>query len=275
VTASLGHDVTGPADAPVLVLGASMGTDRRMWDPQLPALTERFRVVRYDHRGHGASETPDGPYTIAGLAGDLLALLDHLGVARAHHAGLSLGGMVAMWLATHAPDRVDRLALFCTSAHLPPARGWLDRARAVRTAAQPGTAAVADQVVARWFTPGFAAARPDVVRAHRQQLLEVQAEGYAGCCEAIAALDLRPALARTGAATLVVAGRDDPATPVPHARAIAELITAGGGTARVVPVEGAHLATVENPDTCTALLVAHLTLPPSENPDRARIPAHP
>jgi 3-oxoadipate enol-lactonase len=256
MSASLGYRVDGPAGAPVLVLGGSLGTDVRMWEPQLPALTTTFRVVRYDHRGHGASEIPAGPYSIADLAGDVLALLDHLGVARAHLGGLSLGGMAAMWLAAHAPARVDRLALFCTSAYLPPAQGWLDRAAAVRSGGMP---AVAGPVSARWFTPSYAAAHPEVASAYREMLISQPAQGYAACCEAVAAMDLRDALPAIQAPTLVVAARGDPATPEPHARVIAAGISAGGASVHTELVDAAHLATVENPPACTGLLVEHLT----------------
>ncbi len=254
MTAGLGYVVHGPDGAPVVVLGSSLGTDRRMWQPQLDALADRFRVVRYDHRGHGGSEVPEGPYGLADLAQDVVALLDTMGVDRFSAGGLSLGGMVAMWLAAHVPDRVERLALFCTSAYLPPAEGWLDRARAVRAG---GTRAVADAVVARWFTPGFAAASPDVVAAQRAMLVATPAEGYASCCEAIAAMDLRDALVKVTAPTLVVAGRDDPATPPEHARTIAACL-GDCVPCRVEVVDGAHLATVESPDACTALLLEHL-----------------
>lgn len=254
MTAGLGYDVHGPDDAPVVVLGSSLGTDRRMWDPQVPVLAQRFRVVRYDHRGHGASEVPTGPYSLADLAQDVLALLDSLGVERFTAGGLSLGGMVAMHLAAHVPDRVEKVAVFCTSAHMPPPEGWLERAATVRA---DGTAAVADAVVGRWFTPGLAQARPDVVAAHREMVARTPAEGYAACCEAIAAMDLRPVLGRITAPVLVVAGADDPATPEPHARTIAAGL-ADGVPCRVEVVPGAHLATVENPDDCTRLLVEHL-----------------
>jgi len=196
MAASLGFAVDGSQHAPVLVLGSSVGSDGRMWEPQLPALIDRFRVIRYDHRGHGASETPPGPYAIADLAGDVLALLDHLEVERVHLGGLSLGGMVAMWLAAHSPARGDRLALFCTSAQMSPAQSWLDRAATVRSS---GMEAVADAVTARWFTPSFASSHPDVAGTHRQMLLLVRPEGYAGCCEAIATMDLRQTLACCGA----------------------------------------------------------------------------
>ncbi len=252
MNARLQHDVQGPPDAPVLVLAPSVGATPAMWDPQLASFAGQYRVVRVAHRGHDAVEVPDGPYTLAELGGDVLALLDSLGVRRFSFCGLSLGGMVGMWLASRAPDRVARLALCCTSAYLPPARGWLDRAATVRAS---GMSAVADTVVARWFTPEFAVRRPEVVRRCREWLLSVPPEGYAGCCEAIAAMDLRADLPRVSAPTLVLAGSADPATPVPHAETIAALIPG----ARLAVVEGAaHLATVQDPGTTTDLLLDHL-----------------
>ncbi|MQA82835.1 MAG: 3-oxoadipate enol-lactonase [Streptosporangiales bacterium] len=250
----IAYDVQGPVGAPVVVLGGSLGTTRAMWDEQLPALTRAFRVVRYDHRGHGASPVPPGPYTIAGLTGDVLALLDHLDIPRAHFGGLSLGGMIAMYLAATHPERVDRLALICTSAHLPPARAWLARAATVRNG---GTRAVADTVVARWFTPAFAAT-PRAAEL-REQLIRSPAEGYAACCEAIATLDLRPLLARIRAYTLVIAGAEDPATPPVHA----EVIGTGIPDAHLAVLrDAAHLANVELADRVTAMLVEHWTAPP-------------
>lgn len=252
MSARLRYDVHGLEEAPVLVLAPSVGTLPEMWDAQLAAFAERFRVVRVAHRGHDAVDVPPGPYTVADLAGDVLALLDSLGVERFSYCGLSLGGMVGMWLGAHAPDRVERLALCCTSAYLPPAQGWLDRAATVRAS---GMASIADTVVARWFTPDFAAERPDLVEQCRGMLLSVPPEGYAGCCEAIAAMDLRDDLAHITAPTLVVAGAEDPATPLPHARTIASLLPAS----RLVMVEdAAHLATVQQPAATTALLLDHL-----------------
>jgi len=254
----LGHDIHGPDGAPVLLLGSSLGSDRQMWDPQLPALAQRFRVIRYDHLGHGTSPVPPGPYSLADLGNAVVDLLDGLGVTRAHVAGLSLGGMVGMWLAANHPERVDRLALFCTSAQMAPAQNWLDRAAATRA---HGTASVTDAVIARWFTPGWVQAHPDEFAAHRAVLAAVPAEGYAGCCEAIAAMDLREALPRIAAPTLVVAATDDPATPEPHARVIEAGLRAGSAPCRVEVVAGAHLATVENAAACTDLLIGHLTAP--------------
>ncbi|WP_328345967.1 3-oxoadipate enol-lactonase [Micromonospora sp. NBC_00421] len=252
MTSRLHLTVDGPAAAPVLVLGSSLGTTGAMWEPQVPALAERFRVIRYDHLGHGRSAVPAGPYTLDLLGRELLRTLDDLGVPWVHYAGLSLGGMVGMWLAAHAPDRVRRLALLCTSASLGPAERWRARAATVRAGGLP---AIADAVVDRWFTPAFAAARPDVVAAHRAMLTATSPAGYAACCEAIAAMDLRPALGRIDTPTLVVAGADDPATPVAHAREIAARIP---GARLVVLDAAAHLANVEQPARVGRLLREHV-----------------
>jgi 3-oxoadipate enol-lactonase len=251
VTSALHHLVDGPADAPVLLLGSSLGTSAAMWAPQVPALAQQFRVVRFDHLGHGESAVPQGPYTIAQRGREVLALLDDLQVARASYAGLSLGGMVGMWLAAHAPERVDRLALLCTSALLGPPSGWVDRAVTVRT---QGTRSIAEAVVARWFTPGWAQAHPDAVRRHAAMMGTTPVEGYAGCCEAIAAMDLRADLAAITAPTLVVAGADDLATPVEHAETI---IAAVDGARLAVVDSAAHLANVEQPEAVTTLLLEH------------------
>lgn len=248
----LGYDLTGPPGAPVLVLGGSLGTTRQMWRPQVAGLAEHFQVLRYDHRGHGDSPAPPGPYRVEELGADVLALLDHLGIARCHYAGLSLGAMVGMWLAATAPARIDRLALLCTAAYLPPARDWLDRAHRVRA---HGTAGIAEAVVARWFTPEYRQSAPAEVAAARADLCGTDAEGYAGCCEAIAAMDLRPLLPRIAAPTLVVAGADDPATPPAQARAIAAAVP---GARLVVLPDAAHLASLEQPAAVHRLLTTHL-----------------
>jgi 3-oxoadipate enol-lactonase len=243
----------------VVLLGGSLGSALAMWDPQLPTLAERFRVIRYDHRGHGGSALPAGPYELADLGGDVLALLDRLGVERAHHVGLSLGGMVAMWLAAHAPERVDRLALLCTSAQLGPPQRWIDRAAAVLAAGDTG--AVADAVVAGWFTPGYAAREPARVAAARAMIAATPPDGYAACCGAIERMDLTGDLASITAPTLVIAGAEDPAAPLVHA----ERLVAGirGARLSVVP-DAAHVANLEQPAAVTKLLLDHLS---SRNPE--------
>lgn len=240
-------------DAPVLVLGNSIGTNQGMWAPIIPALAGRFRVLAVEHRGHAGSEVPLGPYTIDDLGGDFLALVDELGIGRFRYAGLSLGGMVGMWLASRAPERIERLALICTSAYLPPAQGWLDRAAIVRA---KGTGEIAEAVATRWFTAGFRKHEPERVEAALAMLEATPEEGYAGCCEAIAGMDLRDALAQITAPTLVIAGADDPATPPSHGEAIVSHLS----DARLeVVADAAHLAALEQPEAIAALLTAHLS----------------
>jgi 3-oxoadipate enol-lactonase len=246
-TVALHHAVDGPEAGPPLVLGGSLGTGLEMWRPQLPALAARHRVVRYDHRGHGGSPVPPGPYALDDLGRDVLRLLDRLGCSTVDYAGLSLGGMVGMWLAAHAPERIGRLALLCTAAHLPPEVGYRQRAALVRAR---GMAGVVEPVLARWFTPAFPPAEREPYRA---MLAGTPPEGYAGCCEAIAGMDLRPVLSKITAPTLVVAAADDPAIPPRYAGQIAGSIAGG----RLVVLDhSAHLANVEQADAVNELLLA-------------------
>lgn len=251
MTAALYSVVQGPLDAPVLVLAGSLGTTTAMWEPQLPDLVSRFRVVRFDHRGHGRSPSPPGPWSIDDLGADVVALLDELDFSCVSYAGLSLGGMVGMWLAAHVPKRIDRLVLICTSANLDAADSWRARAATVRA---DGMRAIVEPVVAGWFTPGFAARKPGVVREFAQMLASAPAEGYASCCEVVGQLDLRADLPAVKAPTVVVAAAADLAIPVEHGRAIAATIPA----ARLVVVpDAAHLATVEQADRITRIIVDH------------------
>jgi 3-oxoadipate enol-lactonase len=248
---ALGYHRAGPADAPWLVLGPSLGTTTRLWQPQIDRLAERFQVLCFDLRGHGKSAVPHGPYRLDDLGSDLVALLDRLGVHRLSYAGVSLGGMIGMWLAATAPERLDRLAVMCSSAYLSPAEGWLDRAARARTA---GTATLVGSLLTRWFTEEFRLRQPKTVAAVGAMLAGTPDEGYAGCCEAIAAMDLRPTLSGIAARTLVIAGENDPATPPVHSEAIA----AGIRDANLVVLpRAAHLANVEQACAVTDLLLSH------------------
>jgi 3-oxoadipate enol-lactonase len=248
----LHHTFAGPQDAGVVVLSNSLGTTLEMWDPQSGPLARDHRVLRYDMRGHGRSPVPEAPYTMADLGSDLIALLDRNDIERASLCGVSLGGMVSMWVAAHAPERIDRLVLCSTSAIMGPPESWTERAALVR---REGVVAVADTVVARWFTPAFTAAVPEVVARVRDQLASTPAEGYAGCCEAIRAMDQRPDLPAIVAPTLVIAAEGDPSTPPAHARTIAGLLP----DARLEVLDrGAHLVNVEAPDVVNPLILAHL-----------------
>jgi 3-oxoadipate enol-lactonase len=236
----------------VIAFSGSLGTDLTMWKPQADPLSERFRVLRYDLRGHGASPVPPGPYSMADLGSDLLALLDRLQIERAFLCGLSIGGMINMWAAAHAPERVQRLVLCCTSAQLGPPETWHERAATVR---EHGVGAIADTVLERWFTPRFRETEPAIVERMRATLSATPRQGYAGCCEAIAAMDLRGDLASITAPTLVIAADEDPSTPPEHGRLIAE----GIPSARFELVSNArHIVSIERADLVTALILRFL-----------------
>ena len=243
----------GPVGAPVLILGNSLGTSAAVWDRQLPEFLTRFRLLRYELPGHGGTPALPGAYSIDGLAAGVLALLDSLGVERAAYCGISLGGMIGMSLAAREPDRISALGLVCTAAFLPPADAWRARAAQVRAA---GMASITAGVLGRWFTPAFADRAAEVTQGFAAEFERTDPVGYAGCCEAIAAMDLRPDLPAITAPTLVLAGADDPATPPRHGAAIAGLIK--GARLDVIPAT-AHLASVEAPGPVTAALVAHLS----------------
>ncbi|QFZ19243.1 3-oxoadipate enol-lactonase [Saccharothrix syringae] len=247
----LHHELSGPPGAPVVVLGNSLGTTTALWDAQLPALHERFRVLRYDHRGHGGSPSAPGSYRLDDLADDVLELLDALELPRVSYCGASMGAMVGMWLAGHAPERIERLVLCCTVSTFTAARPWHDRAARVRAA---GTAAIAREVVGRWFTPEFAGRFPELVGAFEADLSAVDDDGYAGCCDALAALDLRSVLTAIEAPTAVISGAFDEATPARCGRAVAEAIP--GATFHVVPA--AHLVNVEAAEEVSAIMLKHL-----------------
>lgn len=256
----LNYEDGGPRDAPALLLAGSLGTTLRMWDPQADALRNDhgLRVVAYDQLGHGASPAPPGPYTIAQLGEAALALMDHLKIARASFAGVSIGGMVGQWLAAHAPERIDRMVLLCTSARLGAPDAWRERAEAVRAA---GTVAVvADAVASRWLTPAFAAAHPEVHTTLRDMLAAQPPDGYAACCEALIDLDLRPEAAAIKAPTLVIGGAQDAAIPPGHQERLAASI-AGARLELLDP--GAHVVSAERADAVTDLIADHLDREPT------------
>jgi 3-oxoadipate enol-lactonase / 4-carboxymuconolactone decarboxylase len=243
----------GPSDARPLVLLNSVGATSAMWEPCLAPLAEQFRVIRIDTRGHGNSPAapPGEPSAIADLAADVLLALDELGVGRADLAGLSLGGMVGMWLAVHRPERIGRLALLCTAARLPQPELYAERAQTVR---RDGMAAIAGPAATRWITPDLAARDPAVLERLVAMIASVDAESYAQCCEAIAAMDQRADLSRIASQTLVIGGASDVATPTECQQAIAEAIPG----ARLESVPGAaHLATAEQPGRVARLLLDH------------------
>ncbi|HYL33731.1 MAG TPA: 3-oxoadipate enol-lactonase [Stellaceae bacterium] len=244
------YDFAGKSDATALVLGNSLGTDMHLWDAQVPALAARFRVLRYDMRGHGLSEAPAGieAYTIDDLAGDVLALTDALEIEHFQYCGLSIGGMVGQRLGARAPDRVRALALCNTAMTVAVPQNYRDRADAVR---KNGLASIGDAVLERWFTPKFLTANPDIARGMRTMLTRNSVAGYAGCCLALATMDLTTDVRRIACPTLVVAGAQDQATPPAAARAIAAAVK---GTKLVEIPDCAHISAVERPAELTAAL---------------------
>jgi 3-oxoadipate enol-lactonase/4-carboxymuconolactone decarboxylase len=258
---TLHHRTDGAPSAPPLILGPSLGTSLAVWDPQVPALARTHHVIRYDLPGHGRSPASllRAGATVADLGRLVLALADSLGVDRFAYAGISLGGAVGTWLAVHHPDRVDSLALICTSARFGEPAGWHERAALVRA---KGTDPVADSAATRWFTEGFAG--EPAAEALVADMRAADPEAYAACCDAIAAFDRRAELPGVSALTLVVAGRQDPATPPSHGRELADGIP---GASLTEVAHAAHLANVERPAPVLAALLGHLAQTPARPAD--------
>jgi 3-oxoadipate enol-lactonase len=249
------HRVDGPASAPVVVLGPSLGTTWEMWDSVADALSSSYRVVRYDTRGHGRSPVPPGPYAVDELAGDVLALLDSLGVDRFAMVGLSLGGAIAQTLAITQPTRLTAAVLCCTIPSFGGPSSWDERGATVRAS---GMSAIADATRGRWFTDAFRAAHPDEVERHIGMLTSVDPEGYAGCCAALGRFDVTDSLGKISVPVRVVAGAED---PVAAPAACERLAAAIPGADLVVVPDTSHIATVAGAPFLAAVtehLEAHL-----------------
>jgi 3-oxoadipate enol-lactonase len=241
----------GPEAAPAILFAHSVGCDRTLWDAQARALAGRFRVIRHDARGHGASDAPAGDYTIETLGRDALAVLDALGIARVHLCGLSLGGTLGQWLALHAPERLLSLALCDTAARLGTAEGWQQRADA---ALAGGMASLVDMSMTRFFSEGFRARAPEVVARFHQTFLATPPQGFAGCCAVLRDGDFTARLGEIAVPTLVLTGLEDAPTPP----ADSEILAAGIPGADLVLLDTGHISAVEDPDGFTAALLAHL-----------------
>ena len=242
--------VDGRADAPPLLLVNSLGTDHAMWSPVLAGLTRQFKVIRFDKRGHGASDAPAGNYTMDMLGKDALAVADVAGATRFCCAGVSIGGMIGMWLAAHAPDRIERIVLANTSAQVAK-QGFDERITQVMLG---GMASISDTVLSRFFTARYAARRTEHYETVKQTLLSLDATGYAGCCAAIRDMDLVPLLPRIVAPVLVISGTHDPSTPPDHGQRIAKALQ----NARYVELPTAHFSHSEQPARFVDLAVRFL-----------------
>jgi 3-oxoadipate enol-lactonase len=246
------YRLEGASGAPVVVLASSLGATHEMWEPQVAALADRFRILRYDHRGHGRSGATEGPYDIDLLGLDLLNLINNLGLRRVHLCGISMGGMIAMVLAAHAAERIDRVVLANTADAVEHPEPWDERIAAVETG---GMAAIADGVAERWFTPAFRERAPETVERVRAMLTAADPKGYVACCAAVRDHDAREELGMITRPTLVIGGRHDQATPP----ALAERIAAGIPGARLEMFDCAHLSSIEQADDFNAALLDHLT----------------
>jgi 3-oxoadipate enol-lactonase len=238
------YELTGPANAPVVMFSNSLGATLSMWDAQMPEVTKKFRVLRYDKRGHGQSSAPLGPYTIEQLGRDAVALLDFLKLETVHFCGLSIGGQTGMWLGLHAPKRLKKLVLCNTGAKIGTAEAWNTRIEAVRKA---GVKGISSAVIERWFTAGFRAKEPAAIAKIQQALEGNSPEGYTGCCAAVRDFDCREQLNAIHTPALVIGGAHDPATPPADGRFVAEKIPG----ARYVELNAAHLSNIEDRDRFT------------------------
>jgi 3-oxoadipate enol-lactonase len=252
----LNYRLDGP-QRPVIVLSNSLGTNLSMWDPQATVLCEKFCVLRYDTRGHGLSSATPGPYSIEQLGRDVITLLDALKVESAYFCGLSMGGMIGMWLGVNAASRMKGLVLCSTAAKIGTADTWNARIKEVK---ERGMAAIATTVVLRWFSEDFVKKSPEVIEAMRQMLLQAPPEGYAACCAAIRDADLSRDLSRVTARTLVIAGAQDPVISTANAHLVAEGIPG----ASYLELQAAHLSNIEAAPQFTEALLKFLNEPEAE-----------
>lgn len=243
--------VDGRDSGPTLILSNSLGCTMAMWEPQLPALSKLFRVIRYDRRGHGKSGM-NGPVSMERYGRDVLAILDDLNIDRAHWCGLSMGGMVGQWLGANAPDRFEKMILANTSCYYPDPTNWHNRIKAVR---EGGLAPIADTVIAGWLTADFREREPEATAKMKAMLLATPVEGYLAACEALSTLDQRALLPQIRKPVLVIAGKQDNATPV----SAGEYIRANIPGASMTLLDAAHISNVEQSHAFTEAVVGFLT----------------
>jgi 3-oxoadipate enol-lactonase len=248
----LNVSVEGRQSGPTLMLSNSLGTNMQMWEPQMKALTEVFRVIRYDRRGHGKSGVAPPPYSMERFSRDVIAILDDLNIDRVHWCGLSMGGMVGQWLGANAPERMGKIVLANTACYYADPTNWHNRIKAVK---EGGLAAVADTVIAGWLSADFREREPQITANLKAMLLASPVQGYLACCEALSTLDQRELLPKIKSPTLVIAGRHDMATPI----AAGELIRSKIPGASLTILDAAHISNVEQSHAFTEAVVGFLT----------------
>jgi len=249
--ARIHYALEGQSGSPVLVFSNSLGTNYSMWEPQIHEFRKKFRCLRYDTRGHGQSPPTPGPYSIEQLGKDVIALLDALDLDNVHFCGLSMGGMIGMWLGANAPERLNQLILCNTGAKIGTAEAWNARIDAVQ---KGGMKSVASAVVDRWFTPAFRQKSPATISKILKLLEETNQEGYAACCAAVRDFDFREQLGEIRKPALVIAGAHDPATPPADGRFLAQHIPG----ARYIELNAAHLSNIEDHERFNTELAAFL-----------------
>lgn len=243
--------IEGPVDAPPLILAHPLGGTHRVWDAVVAKLASRFRLIRYDSRGHGGSNSPAGDYTLDRLGRDVTALMDVLHIDQAAFAGVSLGGVVGQWLGIEAPDRITALVLVATAAWLGPRDTWEQRIEQVR---RDGVAELVEPTIERWLTPPFRERHPEAVDAVRRMLAETPPEGYAGCAAALRDSDLRGDIGAIRTPTLVIGGRSDPTATPERVKALAD----GVPGAECLMLDAAHMACIEQADACARAMARFL-----------------
>jgi 3-oxoadipate enol-lactonase len=252
---SVNYTLEGPAAGPIITMSNSLASNLSMWEPQLPVLTSRYRVLRYDTRGHGGTAATAGPYTLDELTEDVRALLQALGITRTHFIGLSMGGMIGQLMALKYPQMLHSLVLCDTMSRVPTEAKpmWDER---IHTAEAQGMAPLVEPTLARWFTEPFRQQGSPVLEQVRTMIRRTPPRGYIGCCHAIAALNLTDHLKAITLPTLIIVGEDDPATPVAASRVIHEQIK---GSEFVIVKSAAHLSNLEQPEAFNQALTAFLS----------------
>ena len=244
-------EVEGPEAAPALMLSNSLGTNLHMWDQQAPEFAKHYRVIRYDRRGHGQSDVPEGPYSMERFGRDAIAVLDALGVEKTNWCGLSMGGMVGQWLGANAPERVEKLVLSNTNFHYADMAPWHERIKLVDT---KGLGQIVDANMQRWFTEGFRNRAPETIGRMKEMFVATDPKGYIGCCQAIMAMDFRDSNPGIGVPTMVIVGAQDVATPPAAGEAIQKQIK----DAKLVSVDAAHISNMEQPEAYTRAVLDFL-----------------